>query len=283
MTSPIITAKDLVELIKAEKDIVLIDASNEHDAKLRFSEKHLHNAIFIDINTELAAIPTDFANGGRHPLPSVANFTKMLGEKGINNDTHIVIYDYKNGANAAARLWWMLTAIGHKRVQVLDGGFAQAESAGFKISNEEKAISATNYTAIKVWQLPTITLSQLEEDIKTAKNIIIDVREKQRFDGEFEPIDTIAGHIPGAINVPFNENLTADGVFKTPTELNTLYKNVLKSEDTTNVVVHCGSGVTACHTLLAMAYAGFDLPNLYVGSWSEWSRNNKPIAKNFEL
>jgi len=128
------------------------------------------------------------------------------------------------------------------------------------------------------WQLPTADINEVEANAQHEDYLVIDVRENYRYRGESEPIDLIAGHIPGAVNIPFVTNLDAEGLFLSPQTLKSKYETALDNRKADHVIVHCGSGVTACHTLLAMDYAGLEIPKLYVGSWSEWSRNNKPIA-----
>jgi thiosulfate/3-mercaptopyruvate sulfurtransferase len=278
--SPIINVSELIKLSKLN-NIVIVDASNGVNAKLNYETKHLNDALFIDLDTQLANIKENVANGGRHPLPSINQFSKTLQDLGISTQTHVIIYDDKNGANAAARFWWMLKAIGHVKVQVLNGGIQEAERMSFPInSNKVKAKKVTPYT-INQWQLPTISLTAIEKNVKLKNSIIIDVRETARYKGEYEPIDLVAGHIPTAINIPFIENLTKDGLFVSPSELHTKYSKIINAfKNNGPIIVHCGSGVTACHTLLAFEYAGLKMPTLYVGSWSEWSRNNKPIEIN---
>ena len=279
--SPIIPPNDLLSL-KSTQNIVLVDVRAGAGAKEKYIEKHLKGALFVDLETELADIQPDAANGGRHPLPSVYQFTQVLEQLGISPDSRVIVYDDKNGANAAARFWWMLKSVGHHSVQVIDGGLKAAIKAGFPIgSGVEKPHMQGKYKADE-WILP---LSNLDEVIKATSDedfIIIDVRDKYRYDGVSEPIDLIAGHIPHAVNIPFSENLDSSGFFLPPSELKNKYEKAFKHKETENVVVHCGSGVTACHTLLAMDYAGLDIPKLYVGSWSEWCRNNLPIATNLE-
>lgn len=136
-----------------------------------------------------------------------------------------------------------------------------------------------NYPSITHWQLPTTNLEEVDLASRSKSQLIIDVREKPRYNGESEPIDLIAGHIPNAVNIPFVDNLEEDGLFKTPKKLREKYQEIFNEFDSSQIIVHCGSGVTACHSLLAMSYAGFKIPKLYPGSWSEWSRNSKPIEK----
>jgi thiosulfate/3-mercaptopyruvate sulfurtransferase len=202
----------------------------------------------------------------------------MLGNLGISTESHVVIYDDKNAANAAARFWWMLKSAGHYKVQVLNGGFQAAEKIGFPISSEKVAPIPTKPYPISKWQLPLTDILEVEKISQDKNYMIIDVRDSERYLGIKETMDLIAGHIPNAINVPFTTNLDEKGFFLTPNDLKTKYQNIFNQTEIKNVVVHCGSGVTACHTLLAIAYAGLEIPKLYVGSWSEWSRNNKVIA-----
>ena len=272
---PIITNQELLELNNNE--LLLFDTSNNPNAKENYLKEHLKGAYFIDINTELADIKEDLSNGGRHPLPTLEQFSKVLSKFGVTPDTHIIIYDHANGANAAARFWWMLKAVGHEKVQVLDGGIQPAIEAGFPInSGEEKLLKTTDYTC-KNWKLPIASMDRVETLFQQKNGYIIDVRETQRYNGETEPFDPIAGHIPDARNIPFSENLTDNGLFLSQETLQKKYALIFEKYKPEEIVVHCGSGVTACHTLLAMSYAGFEIPNLYVGSWSEWCRNNKEM------
>ena len=272
---PIISAQELLEL--NNNQLLLFDASNNPNAKENYLKKHLKGAYFIDINTELADIKEDLSNGGRHPLPTLEQFSKVLSKFGVTPDTHIIIYDHANGANAAARFWWMLKAVGHEKVQVLDGGIQHAIEVGFPINpGEEKLPQKTNYV-YKKWKLPIININEVETLSQQKNGYIIDVREAQRYNGENEPFDPIAGHIPDARNIPFSENLTDNGLFLSQETLQKKYAPIFEKYKPEEIVVHCGSGVTACHTLLAINYAGFEIPNLYVGSWSEWCRNSKEM------
>lgn len=277
--APIIKVSELFQIYQSE-NVVIADVSNGKEAKLNYDTKHLDGAIFIDLNTQLADIKEDLSLGGRHPLPKITDFLQTISNLGISPESHVIIYDDKNGANAAARFWWMLKAIGHEKVQVLDGGFQEAEKQDFPMSAKPTLLKSANYHQIDQWQLPTATIEEVENVSQSANHLVIDVREQGRFNGEFEPIDLIAGHIPGAKNVPFAKNLDENGLFLAPDVLKTKYKNIFGNIQSENIIFHCGSGVTACHSLLAIAHAEMEIPKLYVGSWSEWSRNNKPIATN---
>lgn len=275
--SPIIQASELLERYHSE-NLVLVDASGGKDAKNNYVGRHLDRALFVDINTQLADIKPDLSQGGRHPLPTLQQFSDVLTSLGITPKSHVVIYDDQLGANAAARFWWMLKSVGHEAVQVLDGGFQEAVRIGFPTqSGVTVSVSGAPYPVIK-WKLPLSDLIAVEKVSQNKNYRVIDVRSRERYDGDTEPIDLIAGHIPGAINVPFTENLGANGHFLSPADLKKKYENILRDIKPENTVVHCGSGVTACHTLLAMSIAALEIPKLYVGSWSEWSRCNKPIA-----
>ena len=269
--SPIIQASELLQLYKSN-DLVLIDVSSGKNAKLNYDEKHLEGALFVDLNTQLADIKEDFSLGGRHPLPNIQDFAATLSNLGILSKSHVVLYDNQNGANAAARFWWMLKAVGHEKVQVLNGGFQEAEKLHFPTSSKTEIATKTEPYKVDHWQLKTAEIEEVEKVAEDKNYIVIDVRDAARYRGETEPIDLIAGHIPGAINVPFTENLDENGLFLTPNELRTKYETVFGNLKSENTIVHCGSGVTACHSLLAIAYAGLEIPKLYVGSWSEWSR-----------
>lgn len=279
LLSAIINATELQAIYKTE-NILLVDASNGPNTRLNYENKHLEGAIFADANTQLATIETDVAIGGRHPLPSIEDFSKTLGDIGITPQIWVVVYDDKNGANAAARFWWMLRAIGHEKVQVLNGGVQAAEKIGFPINSEPVSIAKTEKYPCTTWQWLLVSIDEVENAAQLPSHKVIDVREAYRYNGESEPIDLIAGHIPGAINFPFTENLDENGLFLAPEILKDKYSAILAESSAENAIVHCGSGITACHTLLAIHHAGFTMPKLYVGSWSEWSRNDKPIATN---
>lgn len=275
----IITAEELFK-VKGESNLVLVDARYGKTAKEDYGHGHLADALYVDLNDDLSDIKDNAANGGRHPLPSLEKFANTLTGLGISPQSHVVVYDANHGGLAAARFWWMLTAIGHSNVQVLDGGLAAAVKIGYPITTKIKTPKTIPLYKIEGWKAPIATMGEVEAMAKSTSHKIIDVRAKDRYLGITEPIDLVAGHIPGAVNVPFTENVNERGRFLSPELLKAKYQRVLDSTPIENITVHCGSGVTACHTLLAFAHSGYALPNLYVGSWSEWSRNNKPIATN---
>lgn len=261
-----------VSALPALPRLVLLDCRSGPAARARWAEGHLPGAIFVDLERDLAAPVIDAARGGRHPLPTVADFAACLGRWGVTPTSQVVAYDDQHGANAAARLWWMLRALGHADVRVLDGGLAAALAAGLALTADAPTPPATGaYPAARdTW--PTVDIDEVDRQRRRADARVLDVRAAARYRGETEPIDPVAGHIPGAHNIPFSDNL-ADDRFKSPAALRALYAPLLTGLPPSALTVHCGSGVTACHTLLALARAGLDGAGLYVGSWGEWCRD----------
>jgi 3-mercaptopyruvate sulfurtransferase SseA len=264
----ILPASQFLSLSK--ETLILIDAGN--NAFTRYQQKHIKGALYVDLNNDLAAVAEDPENGGRHPLPSIIDFAKLLGKLGITPDSHVVVYDDKQGSNAAARFWWMLRAVGHAKVQVLNGGLQAAEAAGVEFDLGIETANPVSAYPVTTWQLPLADINDVRNAVKIGTNCIIDVRDAERYLGITELLDPVAGHIPTAINIPFNENMDEAGLFLSPERLREKYQSVFKSHVAEDSIVHCGSGVTACHTLLAMDAAGLPMPKLYVGSWSEWCR-----------
>lgn len=274
--TPIISVSDLKNL---SENLIIIDARAGKEAYQNYLIKHIKGARFIDLDKDLAEIGEDAAFGGRHPLPNIKKFGETISRLGIKENSHIVIYDDKNGANAAARIWWMLKSFGFEKVQVLDGGIQSAEIADIEFSSGEETVDKVEIINRKDWLLPISSLEEVENEITNDSATVIDVRDAYRYRGESEPIDLVAGHIPGAINIPFSENLDENGNFLSPETLKEKYLKFLENKPE-KLIIHCGSGVTACHTILALNYAGLEIPNLYVGSWSEWSRREgKDIAR----
>lgn len=274
----IIDTDKLNTLLKSE-NIVIIDARGGADAYERYKTAHLKGALFADLETDLSEKPDNAANGGRHPLPEPEKFGKFLSVLGISSSAHVIVYDDKNGANAAARFWWMLKSAGHKKVQVVSGGLASLTKAGFEIvAGESPLTNDLSEYEFDEWNLPLVDSSHVSDVSHDDNYLVIDVRENYRYRGESEPIDLVAGHIPGAVNISFNTNLDENGEFLTTDKLKEKYISILYNRNPENIIVHCGSGVTACHTLLALEEAGISGASLYVGSWSEWSRNDLPVA-----
>jgi thiosulfate/3-mercaptopyruvate sulfurtransferase len=277
--SPILAPEEINKYL-GKPAVVFVDARGGADAHQRYQEGHVEGAVFLDLESQLSKKSADPANGGRHPLPDPEDFGELLGQHGIGPSSHILVYDDKSGANAAARFWWMMRAIGHTAVQVIDGGLAAIASAGAPITKgPSKPLKAGKPYPATEWRLPIATLTTVDQARSARDYMVIDVRENYRYRGESEPIDLVAGHIPGAINAPYLDNLQANGRFRSSRELAEQYGSLTGNREGEKVIVHCGSGVTACHALLAMEVAGLGGASLYVGSWSEWSRREKPIAK----
>lgn len=275
--APIISSSELKN--PSTNNLTILDARTGKEARQNYLEKHIKGARFIDLDKDLAEIGEDAAFGGRHPLPTLEKFAETLSDLGIAEHSHIVVYDDKNGSNAAARAWWMLRSFGFENVQVLDGGIQAAEKNNIELASGEEIFEKAPFIKKENWDLPVSSLEEVENELESNSSTVIDVRDAYRYRGESEPIDLVAGHIPGAINIPFSENLDENGLFLSPEVLKEKYSQLLGNKPE-NLIIHCGSGVTACHTILALAHAGFKIPNLYVGSWSEWSRREgKEIAK----
>lgn len=274
---PIIEAPDFVDLLKS-KPLIIIHAGN--NAREEYNQHHIPNAIYVELNEDLSQKSLDPKFGGRHPLPIIENFNQFLNNSGIHDNSHVIVYDTLNSSNCAARMWWMLKAVGIEKTQVLNGGLKAVEKYNIQSNEIPEFENPPVKYEFSEWKLPTASIDLVSEFSTDNEALIIDVREEKRFKGEEEPLDLLAGHIPNAINLPFKNNLTNKDLFKTPEDLHNQYKDLFNNKNIDKIVIHCGSGVTACHTILALAHAKLPMPKLYVGSWSEWSRNNKPIEKN---
>ena len=270
--NPLISVSELSQLL-GEDNIIIFDAR----MGIEPDSIKVEGAQIINLDKDFASHPTDASRGGRHPLPPLEDFQKTLESNGANDTSHFIIYDSMGGANPAARLWWMLRAYGFTKVQVVNGGWKALSSSTIPQTTEIKTPKKGKLSPSLKWQLPTASIEDVEIQLAENTAVVIDVRDSYRYKGESEPIDLVAGHIPGAINIPFSENLDENGFFLPKELLKKKYEMLLKTFPEEKII-HCGSGVTACHTLLAMDYIGMEIPKLYVGSWSEWSRRNKPIA-----
>ncbi|MEJ7646406.1 MAG: sulfurtransferase [Chryseolinea sp.] len=277
---PIINADEFLRTLD-QPQVIVIDARGGADATLQYRTAHVLGALRIDLETELSAKTNDAADGGRHPLPQPARFSEVLSRLGISPDSRVVVYDDKCGANAAARFWWMMKSAGHGQIDVVGAAIERMRKAGVPFTSDESIRPLATSYHFDRWSFPIATMQEVERASTDHGQMIIDVRENYRYRGEKEPIDLIAGHIPGSVNVPYTENLTDKGDFLDAVDLISKYKDVTQNFAPQQVIVHCGSGVTACHTLLAMHSAGLEGAKLYVGSWSEWSRNGNEIATEY--
>ncbi len=243
---------------------------------------HIPGARYADLNRDLSAPVT--AHSGRHPLPAPEAFAARLGKLGVGDDTQVVAYDDAN-SSMAARLWWMLRWLGHDKVAVLDGGFKAWVAAGGAVESGEAAASAahTAHTARftpRVDPRTVLSTADLERALQAGTDLLVDARAAERFSGSVEPIDPVAGHVPGAVSHPFTVNLGADGRFLPAAELGRRWRERLDGKNPEQLIAMCGSGVTACHHLLSLEAAGLPGGRLYAGSWSEWIRDpRRPVAR----
>jgi thiosulfate/3-mercaptopyruvate sulfurtransferase len=241
---------------------------------------HIPGAAYAHLDRDLAGPVA--ATTGRHPLPQPELFMATLGRWGISRESRIVAYDDGNGA-IAARLWWMLRWIGHSDVRVLDGGYKAWIRHGFEASRELPVFPSRDYRG-RADPRTVIATDELQRQIDThAAPTVLDARDADRFRGEREPIDAVAGHVPGARNLPLGRSLNDDGSWRSPAELEELWSAALPGGRDQPWIAMCGSGVTACHLALSAQLAGYAAPRLYVGSWSEWIRDHRrPVATGGE-
>jgi thiosulfate/3-mercaptopyruvate sulfurtransferase len=265
---PVISPSELAAL-RDRSDVVIVDCRPDTSA---YEAGHVRGARHAQLERDLASPTADAAHGGRHPLPTADAFATTLARWGVTPSTLVVAYDDAQGSNAASRLWWLLRALGHRDVRVVDGGLAALRDAGFELTAEPPAVTPAPAYPHHGFAAPVADIDEVEHARRAPDRRVIDVRAPFRYLGEREPIDPIAGHIPGVRNAPFADNLTPAGTFKSAAELRTQLTAALDGVAPAQAIIHCGSGVTACHTLLALERAGLPGAKLYVGSWSEWCR-----------
>jgi thiosulfate/3-mercaptopyruvate sulfurtransferase len=242
-----------------------------------YRASHIPGARFAHLDRDLSGAKSGV--NGRHPLPSREAFTEFLASSGVDVDTTVVAYDASNGLYAA-RLWWLCRWIGHDRVRVLDGGLPAWQGAG-----QPLAASIPRPVRGSVRARPSLTASvetaDVEANLETSARIVVDARAPERFRGDVEPLDPVAGHIPGAINRPMGSNLASDGRFKDASALRNEFDALLEGRPARDLIHSCGSGVTACHNLLAMEIAGLPGSALYGGSWSAWCADPaRPVERS---
>jgi len=245
-----------------------------------FTTERIAGAFPANLDTDLSDHTSGQAvNGGRHPLPQRETVAQWLGSLGIHNGMQIVVYDRQKSAYCG-RLWWMLKWLGHDAVAVLDGGLQAWKDAGGALDSGAAPTPEPARFDLKAPLRQLVLTEAVAQDLGRPQQTIVDARAGARYRGEMEPLDPVAGHIPGALNRPFTDNFTEDGRFKSPERLKAEWTEVLAGRPVSSVVHHCGSGVTATPNILAMELAGFGPTALYAGSWSEWSRTpGLPCAK----
>ena len=258
---PLIEAEELKRILDR---VVIVDIrwalTDPEQGRVTYLNGHIPGAVFADLDEDLSGPP---GLDGRHPLPDPGAFAATLGRLGIEPETHVITYDDTGGV-VAARLWWMLQAIGHEKAQLLNGGYQAWIGAGYEVETGPVDPEPTSYPTPDGFS-GTVDRFTLEG------RTLVDARAPERYRGEIEPVDPKAGHIPGAINRPTTTNLGPDGRFLHADQLFDIYRGL------TDPVVYCGSGVNACHDIVAMVAAGLPTPDLYPGSFSEWSRRDLPV------
>ena len=293
MHATLISATQLHALQAAGAPLMLFDCTfdlmNPAAGEQQYRQAHIPGAVYASLDTALSDHGMvhadgshhphpDAASGGRHPLPGREKFAMWLSGVGFSNAMQAVVYD-RNGANYCGRLWWMLKWAGHDAVAVLDGGLQAWQAAGGAVTDQtEPAHFQSNFELAPPLRR-LVTTADVERGLGTPGQLLIDARAAPRYKGEVEPLDPVAGHIPGALNRPFSQNIGADGRFKPPAQLKTEFAQLLGGSDPATVVHHCGSGVSALPNLIAMEVAGYGPTALYAGSWSEWCRDpQRPVA-----
>jgi len=246
------------------------------EGRRSFESGHIPGAVFLDLDRDLAAPVTP--GSGRHPLPKASAISRRLGESGIGNDDTVVVYDAGNGS-VAARAWWILRWLGHRSVFLLDGGFKYWLSQGLPVESRVQERPPVHYSA-RLNHALVVTTDELAADLeRIPERNLLDARDPIRFAGIEEPIDPVAGHIPGARNLPFADFVNRDETWRPLADRAALLEQALGTDRDVAWCVMCGSGVTACHLAISGLEAGFSEPQLYVGSWSEWIRDeDRPVS-----
>ena len=291
MYSTLISVEQLTNLVSSsEKSLMIFDCTFDlmkpELGQQQFDESHIPGAIYVNLDKHLSS-KNDLAaaSGGRHPLPSRETFAAWLSNIGFTNAHQAVVYD-RNGVNYCGRLWWMLKWVGHDAVAVLDGGLQAWQAAGGTAESTQQASKSKkpsilgNNFAIADELVDLTAINTIANNLNKSTQTVLDARGAPRFRGEVEPLDPVAGHIPGALNRPFGENIGADGKFKPAEVLKAEFTQLLAGRDPSTVVHHCGSGVSAVPNVLAMQIAGLGASGLFAGSWSEWvSDASRPVAQ----
>lgn len=279
MNAPFTTLIDVAQLqalIASGQPLLVFDCSFDLTSptagEQQFEQAHIPGAVYAHLDRDLSdkTGAADAASGGRHPLPSRETFAAWLRSVGLSAEMQVVVVD-RQGANYCGRLWWMLKWCGHEAVAVLDGGLQAWQAAGGSVaSGPDKTSRPTGDFTLSPARARLVSAQQLFEQLGHPDQVVLDARATPRFRGEVEPLDPVAGHIPGALNRPFGLNLTQDGHFKSAAQLRQEFDTLLAGRDPASVVHHCGSGVSAIPNVLGMEIAGLGRAALFAGSWSEW-------------
>jgi thiosulfate/3-mercaptopyruvate sulfurtransferase len=257
-------------------DVVVVDCrfvmGRPNAGREQYEASHIPGAVYLDLEQDLSG-PVD-EHGGRHPLPDIVDLTMALSRVGIGNDSRVIAYDDQGGA-MASRLWWLLNYLGHNEAAVLDEGFTAWVKAGYSVTSEVEALQPAKFLAVVEHSI-LMEMDELRERLEDESLTLIDSREAPRYRGEVEPLDRVAGHIPGAMNRFWKDGLTENGSWKDAEAQAERFADLDKDGE---IVVYCGSGVTATPNVIALQEAGFSRVRLYAGSWSDWiSYSENPVA-----
>ncbi len=256
----------------------LLQPASGHEA---WESGHIPGAVYANLDQDLASGVAPDGKGGRHPLPDPTRLANTVADWGVHTGTNVVVYDDVGNA-IAARLWWLLRWLGHEQVAVLDGGLGCWIAAGGGLVKESVPRARGSFVA-KPGSQPVIDAAKIQVALDRDELVLLDARAPDRFSGRNETLDRRGGHVPGAVNAPFQDNLDADKCFRPRSELQAYYRALIAGRPVDSVACMCGSGVTACHTLLALEATGFSGASLYVGSWSDWiSTDDRPIVEQEE-
>lgn len=274
----LLSVHDLYSALKSDSCLVvdcrfvLSDPAAGHASYL---EAHVPGAVYAHLDNDLSGPVT--RDSGRHPLPDAVHFAAFLARSGWQPGTMLVAYD-DAGGSIAARLWWLMKYFGHDCAALLDGGLPAWQSAGYELESGPVAVARVVPVTLCERGELLVSTQEIQKNLEKQDSLVADVRAAERFRGDVEPIDSVAGHIPGSVNYPFQLSLLADARFKSAPEIRTALLAMAENRPSKDVVFMCGSGVTACHTIFAAELAGLEGAKLYAGSWSEWIRDpSRPV------
>ena len=277
----LISASDLHRHL-GNKDWAIVDCrfalDNPEQGRQKYGESHIPGAVYADLNQDLSG-PIIPGKTGRHPLPDIAAISRTLSSWGIDQSVQVVAYDDKDGGMAAARLWWLLKWLGHTKVAVLDGGLTAWQKNGYPVKSGTEQRAPAEFVARPRPEL-LVDADAVRGVSGRAGYQVIDSRALARYKGDVEPIDPVAGHIPGAVCCPFSDNVDQNGYFLPPDALRSRFAGLLDNTPVEQTIFYCGSGVTAAQNILAVAHAGLGDAKLYAGSWSDWITDpERPVER----
>lgn len=282
MRQPILFSAEQLHTAQQGKACLVVDCrfvlSDPGSGYREYLKAHIPGAVYAHLDDDLSSPVTSMS--GRHPLPDAEKFAEFLAQCGWQPGTSLIAYD-DAGGSIAARLWWLMKYFGHADAALLDGGLPAWQAAGYALESGRLTTTRTAQCGFKVRSDLVMSTAELLDNFGRSDRILADVRARERYRGEIEPIDPVAGHIPGAVNFPFQRNLSPDGRFRPAQEVRKELLTLSGDQQAGDMVYMCGSGVTACHTIFAAELAGLKEAKLYAGSWSEWIRDpSRPIEAN---